>query len=200
MRMTGIIGAALLGVLLAGCGSPAAPGVRASSEPSAEAPVSETAASVVEVFGLPADCASILPASRLAEFEADGIVLLGGPGGIYGDEYLAEPSPEQQAGGITCIWGPLDTEMSVVTISVAPLSAATRPALVQSLAVDQGLNETTGDGVAYYWLLGDRDHHPAMLNVLTADSWISIIQTIGGTDNYAEAERIAAEVHEQVYN
>ena len=68
MRMTGIIGAALLGVLLAGCGSPAAPGVRASSEPSAEAPVSETAAPVVEVFGLPADCASILPASRLAEF------------------------------------------------------------------------------------------------------------------------------------
>ena len=199
MRVTAIASAALLGALLAGCAQQGPSGVGPSSEPSAGPSASETAAAVVEVFALPTACVDILPSSRLEQFEAEGIVLLGGPDGLYGDDYLLDPSPEQEAGGVTCIWGPPDTELSTVTVSVAPLTASNRAAIVEDLAVSQGLNETTGDDATYYWLLGDRDHQPAILNVLTADSWISIIQTIGGTDNYGAAERIAAEVHEQVY-
>jgi hypothetical protein len=126
-------------------------------------------------------------------------VLLGGPDGLYGDEYLLDPSPEQQAGGITCIWGPPDTEISSVTVSVAPLDSSTRPAIVTDLSVTQGLNETVDGAATLYWKLGDTDHHPAIVNVLLADSWISVIQTVGGTDAYAEAEALAAEVHELVY-
>ena len=200
MRVTAIATAALLGVMLAGCGQQAQPGSQPSSEPSTEPSASETAAPAVEAFGLPTACVDILPASRQQLFEANGDVLLGGPGGVYGDEYLQGLSPEQEAGGITCIWGPPDTEVSTVTVSVAPLTAANRSAIVDDLALSQGLNETTGESATYYWLLGDRDHQPAILNVLTEDSWISVIQTIGGIDNYADAEKIAAEVHDQVYN
>ena len=199
MRVTAIIGATLLGVLLVGCAEQAPPGVVQSSEPSVEPSPSETPAAVEEKFSRPTECLGILPASRLEQFEAEGLVLLGGPDGLYGDDYLLDPSPEQRAGGITCIWGPPDTYISTVTVSVAPLTASTRAAIVEDLAVSQGLNETTGDDATYYWLLGDRDHQPAILNVLTADSWISIIQTVGGFDSYAEAEKIAAEVHAEVY-
>ena len=200
MRVTATISAVLLGALLVGCGQQAGPEASQTSGPSVEPSPSETAAPGVEVFSLPTACADILPASRLEQFAADGDVLLGGPDGLYGDEYLLEPSPEQNAGGITCIWGPPDTEISSITVSVAPLTADSRKKIVNDLVVTQGLNETAGEGITYYWKLGDRDDHPAILNALTDDSWISIIQTIGGIDSYAEAEKIAAEVHEQVYS
>jgi len=200
MRVTATISAVLLGALLVGCGQQAGPEASQTSGPSVEPSPSETAAPGVEVFSLPTACADILPASRLEQFAADGDVLLGGPDGLYGDEYLLEPSPEQNAGGITCIWGPPDTEISSITVSVAPLTADSRKKIVNDLVVTQGLNETAGEGITYYWKLGDRDDHPAILNALTDDSWISIIQTIGGIDSYAEAEKIAAEVHEQVFS
>lgn len=199
MRVPAIISAALLGVLLAGCAQQEAPSGAPSSAPGVEPSASETAAPAVEVFTLPTACADILPASRLEQFAADGDVLLGGPGGLYGDEYLLDPSPEQNLGGITCIWGRPDTEVSSVTVSVAPLPSEARGAVVNDLSVTQGLNESIGEGVTYYWKLGDRDDHPAILNALTDDSWISIILTIGGIDNYTTAEKIAAEAHARVY-
>jgi hypothetical protein len=199
MRVTAIISATLLGVLLAGCTQQQAPDAGPSSNPSVQPSASETAAAGDEAFTLPTACVDILPASRLAEFEAAGDVLLGGPGGIYGDEYLLDPSPEQRAGGITCIWGSPETEISSVTVSVAPLADDTREAIVTDLSVTQGLNESVGETVTYYWKLGDRDDHPAILNALAPDSWISIIYTVGGIDSYTQAEKIAAEVHELVY-
>lgn len=199
MRAGTATAAVLLLALLTGCSSqsppPSAPTQSATPTPTATAPVEP----VDEFFTMPTACLDILPAERLAALDADGLVLLGGPDGEYGDDYLLDPSPEQEAGGITCIWGPPDTEVSSVAISVAPLSATSRPAIVSDLSVSQGLNETSGDSATYYWQLGDTDQQPAILNVLTADSWISVIMTIGGTDNYATAERLAAEVHERVH-
>ena len=93
-----------------------------------------------------------------------------------------------------------DTEVSSIAISVAPLSASTRPAIVTDLADNQGLNETTGNGTTLYWQLGDRQLQPALLNALTADSWISIIRTMGGIDSYTLVESVAAEVHDEVYS
>jgi len=199
MRVTAIASAVLVTVVLAGCSPDAAPG----NEPSGSTPASPVASAAseagVEVFTMPTACLDILPAKRLAEFESDGLVLLGGPDGLYGDDYLLDPSPEQRLGGVTCIWGPPDTELSSVTISVAPLPAADRPAVISDLSVSQGLNESVGETATYYWKLGDSDDHPAILNVIEDDSWISVIQTIGGTDNYAQAEKLAAEVRELVY-
>ncbi len=190
---------ALLALLLTGCSPEPAPGGEPSALGSPEPGPSATSEAPAETFTLPTACLDILPASRLSDFDAAGIVLLGGPDGLYGDDYLLDPSPEQQAGGVTCIWGPPDTELSTVTISVAPLSAAERPTVVSDLSISQGLNESIGETATYYWKLGDSDDHPAILNVIEDDSWISVIQTIGGTDSYAEAERIAAEVRAEVY-
>jgi len=190
---------AVLGLLLlAGCApTPTVDESTPGASPTPSATV--TTAPVDEVFAMPTACLDIVPPSRLAEFDADGLVLLGGPDGLYGDDYLLDPSPEQQLGGVTCIWGPPDTEVSSVAISVAPLSAADRPAVVTDLSVSQGLNESIGEADTYYWKIGDSDDHPAILNVLTDDSWISVIQTIGGTDGYAAAEKLAAEVRALVY-
>jgi hypothetical protein len=186
-------------LVLAGCSAPPVP-ERAPTGTASVAPSPSATPAAVETFTQPKTCLGMLPSDRLLDFDADGLVLLGGPDGLYGDEYLLDDSPEQRAGGITCIWGPPDTELSTVTISVAPLRADSRADIVTDLSVTQGLNETSGEGVTYYWKLGDRDGHPAILNALTADSWISIIETIGGTESYSEAEIIAAEVHARVYS
>lgn len=188
----------LLALLLAGC-APQNASVSPATGAASTSPTATAEPEIVEEFAMPTACADILGAEHLSDIEADGAVLLGGPGGLYGDDYLLEPSPEQQAGGITCIWGDPETEISTVTISVAPLTASSRQAVVADLAISQGLNETIGETADYYWQLGDDDHEPAILNVLTSDSWISVIQTVGGDANYTAAEQLALDVHEQVY-
>lgn len=200
MRALSTTAVVLLLALLCGCAEQTPLAAEPTSSATVEPTASATAEAPLEVFRMPTACAEILPAERLAKFDAAGLKLLGGPDGEYGDDYLLDPSPEQRAGGITCIWGPPDTEVSSVTISVAPLSPSARPAVVADLAGSQGLNETVSDTATYYWQLGDRDLQPAILNVLTTDSWISVIQTVGGNDSYAEAETLALEVHELIYS
>ncbi len=198
MRVIGFAAAAVAVAVLSGCSGQQPLVESPSTVPTAEPTVVETAAPVAETFTQPEVCASILPSERLLDFESRGYVLLGGPDGRYGDEYLLDPSPEQEAGGVTCIWGATDTEISSVTISVAPLSPSSRATAVASLT-DQGLNEDVDDTSTVYWQIGDTALQPAIVNVLTADSWISVIQTIGGTTAYGEAETLAREVRAQVY-
>ena len=188
-----------IALLLAGCAPEPLAAEPTPPGPAPTATFSATAAPVTETFAMPTLCSQILPASRVDAWLNEGIVLLGGPDGKYGDDYLAEPSPEQELGGITCIWGPSDSENSSVTISVAPLGASTRAAVVKDLAVNQGLNEEVSAAITLYWQHGDTELEPAILNVLRADSWISIIQTLGGTASFAEAEDLADEVHTLVY-
>jgi hypothetical protein len=149
-------------------------------------------------FTMPKTCKAILPQSRLDAFDAAGLVLLGGPGGRYGSDFLADATPEEQAGGITCLWGFADSEVVSVTISVAPLSPATRPDVVDSL-VQQGLNEDMANGASTFSVQGDTQLKPAILNVLRPESWISVIETIGGPDPYNEAVAIADEIYALVY-
>ncbi|GAB3606968.1 hypothetical protein GCM10027413_23770 [Conyzicola nivalis] len=185
--------------VLAGCTADEAPQAAPTAE-TTETPTAEpTAAPSNFTFTMPTDCASILPESRVDEFAAEGIVLLGGPGGRYGNDYLVDATPEEQAGGISCIWGFSDTEVSSFTISVAPLSGATRPAVVASFA-EQGLNEETTDDAVAYGVQGDRTLDPAIMNVLRGESWISVIATIGGLDSYTRAVEISGEVYEHVYS
>ena len=190
-----LIAAALL---LTGC-APEASTADPSTTPTGAAATPTQSAAPPETFTMPSLCAQIVPEERVNAWLNDDVILLGGPDGKYGDDYLADPSPEQQLGGITCIWGPSDSENSSVTISVAPLSAATRDDVVMDLAVTQGLNEETFDGATIYWQQGDTELEPAILNVLRADSWISVIETVGGPDSYDEAEDLADEVRALVY-
>ena len=184
-------------VVLAGCAaeepSDAAPTATATEAPEPTA----TPEAVKLSFAMPTDCMEMVPQSRVDAFSAEGIILLGGPGGKYSD-YLSDATPEEQAGGISCIWGFEDSEVSSFTISVAPLTAATRPAVIASFA-EQGLNEeVVGDAVAY-GVQGDRTLDPAIMHVLRGESWISVIATIGGTDSYNQSVEIAQEVHDSVY-
>ena len=191
------LGVALL-VVLAGC-SAEEPPVAAPTASATQAPEPTPTPDAVKLaFTMPTDCNAMVPQSRIDAFTAEGIILLGGPGGKYAD-YLSDATPEEQAGGISCIWGFADSEVSSFTISVAPLTPATRPDVVASFG-EQGLNEQiVGDGVAY-GVQGDRTLDPAIMNVLRGESWISVIATIGGTDSYNQSVEIAQEVHDSVYS
>jgi len=189
----------VMALTLVACAAQEPPPVNASSRPLPSASPSPTVKTQPTVFSQPTTCAEALPLARIVELEgARRLVLLGGPEGRYGLEYALDPSPEERAGGVTCIWGDGATDISVVTVSVAPVSAASRVPILAQLT-DQGLNETIEDDAVVYWQQGDTDEQPAIVNVVRDDSWISVIQTTGGTDSYEEAVVIADEAHAAVY-
>lgn len=192
---------ALLGTVIltaSGCAPSGVSGEQPAPSGTATPPSTAPTASA-PVFQQPASCSELLPEAELADFAADALTLLGGPGGVYGDDYLADPTPEQRAGGITCIWGDADTTASSITISVAPLDAASREAVVGSLS-GQGLNANVDGPIATFAILGDEDRRPAILNVLREDSWISVIMTIGGTAPFERALDLADQVAQTVYS
>jgi hypothetical protein len=170
---------------------PAATGSAASPEPSATAVVPR-------VFRMPERCTDLLPATTLADFASDELELLGGPGSDYGTDYFSEPTPEQRAGGITCVWGDESDSASTVIVSVAPVSAATRSGIVDGL-IAQGLNEAEVDGALTYAVVGDAVSSPGILNVVRDDSWISVIEAVGGEERFQRATALVDEVTAQVY-
>jgi len=187
-----------IALVLGGCaGSPTLEPDPTPTGPPEPTPTETSDAAVV--FTQPTTCAEALPAERIAEIEQNGLILLGGPGGRYGTAYAADPSPEEQAGGVTCIWGFGDTEVSSVTVSIAPLAPATRADVVESLT-DQGLNEGLDGDASVFWQEGDEDFEPAVYTALRADSWISVIETVGGPDAYDEAVEIAEEAFEATHS
>jgi hypothetical protein len=190
--------AATVIVVLSACADEPKANPGPSDSPTATASETPTASAKPEVFTQPTKCAQILSASQQANLESQELVLLGGPEGRYGNEYLLDPTPEQQAGGITCIWGFSDTETSSLTISVAPITAANRAGIVSSLT-NQGLNSDVTGGATIFWQQGDTEQEAAIVNVVSKDSWISVIETIGGDVFYKEAVDLTEEVHAQVY-
>lgn len=194
------VAVALIAALLVGCGtgSPetaASPTASRTSEPG-ESP-SATPVPSPAVFRMPTLCAEVLPAARIVQLESLGMVLLAGPEGKYGDTYLADPTPEQLAGGITCIWGEEEVPENSVIVSVAPLVEATRDAAIEDL-VEQGLNERVAGEALIYERVGDEVAAPAIVNVVHDDCWVSVIEGLGGQDFYEEAVEISDEVLEQV--
>ncbi len=146
---------------------------------------------------MPADCLGILPPSRQDAFASQGLELLGGPGGKF-EQYYGDPTPEERVGGISCIWGDEAVPESLITISVAPLTTATRGTVVDDL-IAQGLNEATLDDGISYAQLGDENSAPAILNVIRDESWVSVIESLGGEAFFDEAVELASEVAGQVY-
>jgi hypothetical protein len=182
---------------LAACGGSlqAAPTQPTASDPTPTATTTQPPSE--RVFTMPTECAELLPGSVQADFTAQGLELLGGPGGKY-PQYYSDPTPEEAAGGISCIWGNEEVPESTVTVSVAPLSTDTRGEVVDSLLA-QGLNEAVIDDGVSYAQIGDDTSAPAILNVLRDDSWISVIEAIGGEAFFTEAVELANQAAEQVY-
>lgn len=170
----------------------------ATAEPTPTTTPAGEEAPVSYRFVAPTACDELLPASRLDAFASDGLELLGGPGGVYGTSYFAEPTPEERAGGLTCVWGDEDRVQTTLTISVAPLDAATRAHVVEDLLA-QGLNEAQIGTAISYGEVGDEVSAPSVLNVIRTDSWISVIGAVGGEDNFMRATQLAEEVASEVY-
>ncbi|MEZ5190598.1 MAG: hypothetical protein R2717_06940 [Schumannella sp.] len=186
-----------LGLALAACtGEPAQEPTEAeSTTPTPEPTVSQEPAELA--FAMPADCREMLPADRQSKLEAEGRILLGGPGGKY-PQYYSDPTPEEQAGGMSCIWGDEAAPESTVTVSVAPLSAGTRGGIVDNL-IAQGLNEAVVEDGVSYAQIGDENSAPGVFNILRDDSWISVIEALGGESRFDEAVQLATEAASQAY-
>lgn len=200
MRRHGITVAAVALVLLAGC-APDAEGTTQSPSPDAEpTPTSTTPTESpgVPVFELPGRCADILTPETLAAFETAGRDLLGGPDGLYGEDYFEDPTPEEQAGGITCVWGDEAVPATTVIVSVAPVTSATRAGIVSAL-IDNGLVESQVDGALTYARIGDEVSAPGELHVIRTDSWISVIEALGGEERFQQATELVDEVTSLVY-
>jgi hypothetical protein len=196
----GIAVVALGTALLSGCaptpsdagdGSPS-PGAGETATPSATTPPQ------APVFEMPTRCTGLLAPSTESAFEADGRDLLGGPDGVYGENYFEEPTPEERAGGITCVWGDEEVPASTVIVSVAPITSATRAGIVSTL-IANGLVESTVEGGLTYARIGDEVSAPAELRVIRNDSWISVIEAIGGETRFQEAGELVDEVTKRVY-
>jgi hypothetical protein len=197
LRIVALIPVAVAAALaLASCTEAPQPQVTETGEPT-PTPGPTTDQSAERTFALPADCTGLLPAARQQTFTDRGMILLGGPGGKYPD-YYADPTPEEQAGGISCIWGDEATPSTIVTISAAPLTVSSRGQVVDSL-LGQGLNEAVLDDGISYAQLGDETSAPAVLNVIRDDSWISVIEGLGGEALFNEAVALASEAAAQVY-
>ena len=175
-----------------------------SEEPVAEPTTSEAPEPVVTptaepepapaVFTMPVDCTGILPPERVTALTEQDLALLGGPGSLYGDDYFFNATPEQLAGGISCVWAQEGVDLSSLLISVAPLSTATRGAIISELSA-QGLNEVIlEDGSLTYGVVGDEAGAPAQFNLLTDDSWMSVISAFGGDVFFDEAVVLTNEV------
>jgi hypothetical protein len=203
MRVTpgfGMTVAAAVVLLLAGCvPAPASGGETPSADPdptpsgTASAPPTS-----VPVFAQPEKCVDIITPERAAAFAAEGLELLGGPGGTYGLEYFAEETAEERAGGMTCVWGDEDVLASTVVISVAPVTTSTRSGIVSEL-IEQGLIESQIDGALTYAQIGDETSTQGILNVIRSDSWISVVEAVGGEDRFQRATELVDEVTELVY-
>lgn len=199
MRMRVVLGAAaILIALLAGC----APEPAETDETPSGADPTTTATTTPEpgvpVFGMPELCADILTAETAATFASEGLDLLGGPDGLYGENYFGDPTPEEKAGGITCVWGDEAVPSSTVIVSVAPITTSSRSGIVSAL-IASGLVESQVEGGLTYARIGDEVSAPAELHVIRNDSWISVLEAVGGEDRFQQARELVDEVTKQVY-
>ncbi len=203
MRMRAVVAAAVIAlILLSGC----APEPSPTEEPpttggSSATPTTEPTGQeppVVRQFRMPERCADLVTPETAARFAADGLDLLGGPEGRYGDEYFSEPTPEERVGGITCVWGDESVPASTVIVSVAPVTAATRGGIVSGL-ISAGLIESQIEGAISYARIGDDVSAPGELHVIRNDSWISVVEALGGEARFQHATELVDEVTARVY-
>lgn len=198
----------LLALTLAGCAPTAEPTTAPTTSDSAaptEPTTDPTTPVPTESFSMPADCTGIFPTTQVDKFAADGIILLAGPGGKYGNELITDATPEMNAGGISCYFG-IDNEdpnlLSVtVLVSAVPLDSTNRDSVIADLTAQGLLQATDERGDVTFGVLGVAEGQTtANYNVVAADSWISVISADGGEKAYLAAVKLANIVHSANYN
>ena len=71
--------------VLSGCAAGGGTSPNVSQTPTNNSPDPEPSETPsAEPFTMPTQCVQILPQARIDSFEAQGLILLGGPGGLYG--------------------------------------------------------------------------------------------------------------------
>ena len=199
------IGFSLVLSALTGCAPQPAPEPTPSASATTEPEPTPTETTPTERFSMPDDCTGVLPGSIVRELGKDGVTLLAGPGGKYGNELITDPTPEMTAGGISCYFGVDSEDMTLLEIrwliSVVAIDASTRDGIITDLQA-QGLQQSTDElGNDTFGAVGrENGQKPATYNVVAADSWISVISATGGADALAQAVVLATDVHAANYN
>ena len=176
-------------VLLAGCtnGSESDAVVE---EDTTEEVDSAPEAPVELVFTLPTSCRDIVPQDAFDSLTSGDIGLLRGPGsGSVEGVYLEGQSPQEERGGISCLFGNAD-ETITYTISVAPMTQATRAEVIDGLLAQKLNPGQTLDGGLTYWIQGDQETVPAIYNALYDDAWYEVLIFPGGRLAYEECEAL----------
>ncbi|MEO5535221.1 MAG: hypothetical protein ABIR17_08835 [Pseudolysinimonas sp.] len=204
-RRTTAMAAAMLTIAVVTVGALTGCVPAVADKPTATPTVEQTPAATptptpeARAFVMPTRCVDIVSPATLARFTSDGLALLGGPGGKYGGDYFADDTPEERVGGITCVWGDEQRPESTFTISVAPVTTATRSGIVSDL-LSQGLVEDQIEGALTYAQIGDEVSSPSVFNVIRSDSWISVLQARGGEDLFQTSTELVDEVTSIVYS
>jgi hypothetical protein len=165
-----------------------------NEEQSAEDPGSVEEAPEDLVFTLPNSCLALLPEPAIGKFTSGTIGLLRGPGsGSTESVYPEGPSPQEERGGISCLFGNSD-ETQTYTLSVAPVTQASRSEVIDGLLAQQLNPGQTVDGALTYWIEGDDAVVPAIYNALYPDAWYEVLIFPGGRLAYEESESLVAQM------
>ncbi len=153
-------------------------------------------APVALVFSPPASCVNLLPEGFVKELAADGIELVKGPGSPSTEPiYTDGQTPEELAGGLSCLFGlPNDEESGLsILLSAAPIDPAIRPKVIEDL-VTQNLNvgQTIDGRGLTYWIWGDNETVSALHNELFQDAWYSALIQPGGRPAYDQGVALVA--------
>lgn len=187
----------LMGVLtIAGC---AQDGDEVESE---DGPTDQAVEEVAEepenlVFSLPDSCLTLLPQPAVDKLTTGVFGLLRGPGsGSTESVYPEGPSPQEERGGISCLFGNSD-ETETYTLSVAPMTQGSRAEVIDGLLAQQLNPGQTTDGALTYWIEGDDAVVPAIYNALYPDAWYEVLIFPGGRLAYEESESLVSQMRVQ---
>ena len=164
--------------------------------------VDETAAEDTgpKVFSLPQACLEILPPEAIAKLTSGEIDLLRGPGSGSADGvYIESLSPQEERGGISCLFGNQD-ETYTYTVSVAPMTQASRAEVIDGLLAQKLNPGQTLDGALTYWIQGDQVTVPAIYNALYEDAWYEVLIFPGGRLAYEESETLVTMMRSHTTN
>ena len=152
------------------------------------------------VFSLPTSCRSILPTEAMDKLTSGEVDLLRGPGSGSAESVYPEGlSPQEERGGISCLFGNLEETINY-TVSVAPMTQATRAEVIDGLLAQQLNPGQTLDGALTYWIQGDQVTVPAIYNALYEDAWYEVLIFPGGRLAYEESETLVTMMRSHTTN
>ena len=191
-----LLGALLLSALLVGCQAESVVDEQPAPETAVDEGDQSDADELIREFSLPTICQDILPDAAIEELTSGGITLLRGPGSGSTDSVYPEgPSPQEERGGLSCLFGNAD-ETATYTLSIAPITQLSRSEVIDGLLAQQLNPGQTADGVLTYWIQGDQATVPAIYNAVYTDAWYEALVFPGGRVAYEEASSLVSEMRE----